>query len=40
MRGEQIFDEEDRLCTTHPVYVIPQHSVESIMDYFNSKAGF
>ncbi|KFH41232.1 Protein farnesyltransferase subunit beta-like protein [Hapsidospora chrysogenum ATCC 11550] len=40
MRGEQIFDESDRVCTTHPVYVIPQHKVESILDYFASKAGF
>jgi protein farnesyltransferase subunit beta len=40
MTGEQIFDESDRVCTTHPVYVIPQHKAESILDYFASKPGF
>jgi protein farnesyltransferase subunit beta len=34
MEGEQIFDEEDRVCTMHPVYVIPQHKVEEIKSYF------
>ncbi|KAF7558949.1 hypothetical protein G7046_g5219 [Stylonectria norvegica] len=40
MEGEQIFDEEDRICTTHPVYVIPQHKVQDIQRYFGSKEGF
>lgn len=40
MEGPRIFDEEDRVLTTHPVYVIPQHKVEQIMGHFASKAGF
>jgi protein farnesyltransferase subunit beta len=38
--GEQIFNEDDRVCTTHPVYAIPQHKVQGIMDHFASKSGF
>lgn len=38
--GEQIFNEDDRICTTHPVYAIPQHKVQAILDYFTSKTGF
>ncbi|KAM0561224.1 hypothetical protein ACHAPJ_003729 [Fusarium lateritium] len=40
MEGEQIFDEEDRVATVHPVYVIPQHKVEDMQSYFASKEGF
>ncbi|KAH7265372.1 terpenoid cyclases/protein prenyltransferase alpha-alpha toroid [Fusarium redolens] len=40
MEGEQIFDEEDRVATVHPVYVIPQHTVEDMQSYFSSKHGF
>ncbi|OBS23894.1 hypothetical protein FPOA_04442 [Fusarium poae] len=40
MEGEQIFDEEDRVATVHPVYVIPQHKVEGMQNYFSSKHGF
>ncbi|KAM0207551.1 hypothetical protein ACHAQI_007554 [Fusarium lateritium] len=40
MDGEQIFDEEDRVATVHPVYVIPQHKVEGMQSYFTSKQGF
>ncbi|KAK2673656.1 PFTB repeat [Fusarium oxysporum f. sp. vasinfectum] len=40
MDGEQIFDEEDRVATVHPVYVIPQHKVEDMQSYFSSKHGF
>lgn len=40
MEGEQIFDEEDRVATVHPVYVIPQHKVEDMQNYFSSKHGF
>ncbi|OAQ93660.1 farnesyltransferase subunit beta [Purpureocillium lilacinum] len=40
VKGEQIFDEEDRVCTTHPVFVIPQHKAESCQKYFASKQGF
>ncbi|KAI1039378.1 hypothetical protein LB505_002748 [Fusarium chuoi] len=40
MDGEQIFDEEDRVATVHPVYVIPQHKVEAMQSYFSSKHGF
>ncbi|RFU79468.1 farnesyltransferase subunit beta [Trichoderma arundinaceum] len=39
-KGEQIFDEEDRVATTHPVYAIPQHRVDEIRSYFLSKEGF
>ncbi|UKZ76680.1 hypothetical protein TrVFT333_004388 [Trichoderma virens FT-333] len=38
--GVQIFDEEDRIATTHPVYAIPQHRVDEIRSYFLSKEGF
>ncbi|KAK7408913.1 CAAX farnesyltransferase (FTase) subunit beta [Neonectria punicea] len=40
MEGEQIFDEEDRVSTMHPVYVIPQHKVDEVQSYFASKTGF
>ncbi|WZH48854.1 terpenoid cyclases/protein prenyltransferase alpha-alpha toroid [Fusarium acuminatum] len=40
MDGKQIFDEEDRVATVHPVYVIPQHKVEGMQSYFTSKQGF
>lgn len=40
MEGEQIFDEQDRVATLHPVYVIPQHKVEEIQRYFSEKQGF
>ncbi|KAL7960084.1 beta subunit of hypothetical CAAX farnesyltransferase [Trichoderma compactum] len=38
--GVQIFDEEDRIATTHPVYAIPQRRVNEIRSYFLSKEGF
>jgi protein farnesyltransferase subunit beta len=38
--GDQIFHEDDRLRTTHPVYVIPQDKVEAIQSYFTSKQQF
>lgn len=38
--GEQIFDEVDRVCQTHPVYAIPPQKVADIMAYFATKAGF
>ncbi|KAK5994983.1 Protein farnesyltransferase subunit beta [Cladobotryum mycophilum] len=40
LQGQQIFDEQDRLATTHPVYVIPQHRVKEIQNYFTEKQGF
>ncbi|KAJ6442141.1 Terpenoid cylases/protein prenyltransferase alpha-alpha toroid [Purpureocillium lavendulum] len=40
IKGEQIFDEEDRVCTTHPVFVIPQHKADACQKYFASKQGF
>jgi protein farnesyltransferase subunit beta len=40
IQGEQIFDEDDRLRTTHPVYVIPQYKVEEAQNYFTSKQRF
>lgn len=39
-KGEQIFDEEDRVRAVHPVYVIPQHSVDEAQEYYMSKPGF
>jgi protein farnesyltransferase subunit beta len=38
--GEQIFDEADRLCPTHPVYVVPPERVDEIQEYFLNKEGF
>jgi protein farnesyltransferase subunit beta len=40
VKGEQIFDEEDRICTTHPVYVIPRHKMDEMVTYYTSKSGF
>ena len=40
MEGEQIFEEDDRVGTTHPVYVIPQHKVQDVQKYFSFKLGF
>lgn len=40
MKGEQIFDETDRICATHPVYVIPQHKLQDMWAYFAEKPGF
>ncbi|KAI1078033.1 prenyltransferase and squalene oxidase [Whalleya microplaca] len=36
----QIFDEEDRVNATDPVYVIPERKRKDIMSYFLSKSGF
>ncbi|CAG9943834.1 unnamed protein product [Clonostachys rosea f. rosea IK726] len=38
--GQQIFDEEDRVRTTHPVFVIPQQKAEDMLNYFAAKTGF
>ncbi|TDZ16954.1 Protein farnesyltransferase subunit beta [Colletotrichum orbiculare MAFF 240422] len=38
--GAQIFDEEDRVGTIHPVYTIPQESVDDMKAYFAYKQGF
>ncbi|KJZ71145.1 hypothetical protein HIM_09444 [Hirsutella minnesotensis 3608] len=40
VKGEQIFDEQDRVCVTHPVYTIPPHKAEACQQYFISKEGF
>ncbi|KAI0113242.1 terpenoid cyclases/Protein prenyltransferase [Daldinia grandis] len=41
LRGSpQIYDEEDRLNTTDPVYFIPEGKRKEIMSYFLSKPGF
>ncbi|KAF4125543.1 protein farnesyltransferase subunit beta [Geosmithia morbida] len=40
LKGPRLFDEEDRVLTTHPVYAIPQHKVVEMMGYFTSKVGF
>lgn len=37
---EQIFEEVDRVGTTHPVYVIPQQKVDDCQQYFAVKTGF
>lgn len=36
----QLFDEQDRLNPTDPVYAIPQKKREEAMTYFLSKPGF
>lgn len=36
----QIFDEQDRVGTIHPVYTIPEECVEQIQAYYASKIGF
>lgn len=36
----QVFDEEDRVATLHPVYAIPQDKADEIQDYFASRPGF
>ncbi|KAK8121072.1 Terpenoid cylases/protein prenyltransferase alpha-alpha toroid [Apiospora kogelbergensis] len=36
----QLFDEQDRLNPTDPVYAIPQKKREEVMTYFLSKPGF
>ncbi|KAJ3950846.1 CAAX farnesyltransferase (FTase) subunit beta [Colletotrichum tropicale] len=38
--GAQIFDEEDRVGTIHPVYTIPQESVNDMKAYFAARQGF
>ncbi|KAI3545765.1 prenyltransferase and squalene oxidase [Colletotrichum filicis] len=38
--GTQIFNEEDRVGTIHPVYTIPQESADDMKAYFASKQGF
>ncbi|KAJ0342886.1 hypothetical protein COL922a_000710 [Colletotrichum nupharicola] len=38
--GAQIFDEEDRVGTIHPVYTIPQESVDDMKAYFAARQGF
>jgi protein farnesyltransferase subunit beta len=37
---EQIYDEEDRVGTLHPVFVIPEGAAEETRAYFASKGGF
>ena len=36
----QLFDEQDRLNPTDPVYSIPPKKREEMMTYFSSKPGF
>ncbi|KAI0477709.1 terpenoid cyclases/Protein prenyltransferase [Xylariaceae sp. FL0804] len=38
--GQQVFDEEDRVRTLDPVYVIPEERRKEIMSFFVSKPGF
>ncbi|KAJ2967538.1 hypothetical protein NQ176_g9615 [Zarea fungicola] len=40
VEDEQIFNEDDRIGTTHPVYVIPKHKVEAAWEHYASKTGF
>jgi protein farnesyltransferase subunit beta len=36
----QVYDEEDRVGTLHPVFVIPEGAAEEARAYFVSKGGF
>jgi hypothetical protein len=36
----RLFDEQDQLTPTDPVYAIPEESREAMMAYFLSKPGF
>jgi protein farnesyltransferase subunit beta len=36
----QIYDEEDRMTTLHPVFVIPEGAAEETRAYFAAKGGF
>jgi protein farnesyltransferase subunit beta len=37
---EQIYDEVDRIKTSHPVFVIPEGVAERTRAYFADKGGF
>lgn len=39
LEGEQIFNEDDRVGTTNPVYVIPQHKLDEAVEYFQALIG-
>jgi protein farnesyltransferase subunit beta len=36
----QVYHEEDRVRTLHPVFVIPDGAAEKTREYFASKGGF
>jgi protein farnesyltransferase subunit beta len=36
----QIFEENDRVVPIHPVYAIPQKSVDDVKHYFSAKQSF
>lgn len=38
--GVQVFDEEDRVATVHPIYTISADRVDQIQAYFRAKVGF
>ncbi len=38
--GLQVFDNKDRVRPIHPVYAIPQQSVQAIKGYFENREGF
>ncbi|TVY24793.1 Protein farnesyltransferase subunit beta [Lachnellula hyalina] len=40
VEDSQIYDEEDRLKTLHPVFVISEGAAEEMRAYFSSKGGF
>ncbi|PBP27932.1 prenyltransferase and squalene oxidase [Diplocarpon rosae] len=40
IESSQIFDEQDRIGTLHPVFVIPQGTAEEMRAYFTSRGGF
>jgi protein farnesyltransferase subunit beta len=40
MDEEPIFEENDLVAPVHPIYVIPQKTVDGIRSYFSAKQGF
>ena len=40
VEASQIYDEEDRVGTLHPVFVIPEGAAEATRAFFASKGGF
>lgn len=38
--GVQVFDEEDRVATVHPIYTMSADRVDQIQAYFRAKVGF
>ncbi len=40
IENSQIFEEEDRVGTLHPIFVIPEGTAEEMRAYFTSRGGF